>query len=101
MRGFWAEVPDSWVPKSSFILGLAVLGIGGRDSWVPDVTVDGGRGRAAESKTPGSGAVGVGARPARFPMTPRRGAQILGAKSNGSSDSWVFICSDVVASRAS
>lgn len=29
------------------------------------------------------------------------GAQILGAKSNGSSDSWVFIRSVVVASRAS
>lgn len=37
----------------------------------------------------------------RFQMTPRLGAQILGAKSNQSSDSWVFICSDVVASRDS
>lgn len=41
------------------------------------------------------------ARPPRFQRTPRLGAQILGAKSNGSSDSRVFICSAVVASRAS
>lgn len=40
------------------------------------------------------------ARTPRFQITPRLGAQALGAKSDQSADSWVFIRSDVIARRA-
>lgn len=78
-----------------------MLGIGGQDSQVPDVTVGGARGRGrAVVRRLDLGQWESEARTPKFQITPRLRAQALGAKSDQSAGSWVFIRSDVIASRA-